>query len=111
MNGTSVDLQCVNSGFPRPEIVFFNETEQIMPGQGHFTRYEQVSFDTVRLSGVRKEDSGNYVCEARRDGVELDRSLPGRLLVCSKCSYKLVSYSPGYLYSNWHGSSTQLCLP
>ena len=79
-------MQCVNSGFPRPEIVFFQGTEQITPSQGCFTRFEQVSYDTVRLSEVQEEDSGNYTCEARREGVELNRSLPGRLLVCSKCS-------------------------
>ena len=85
LNGTSVDMQCVNSGLPRPEITFFQGTEQITPGQGRFTRFEQVSFDTVRLSEVQEEDSGNYVCEARREGVVLNRSLHGKLLVCSKC--------------------------
>ena len=86
LNGASVDIQCVNFGFPRPEIVFFQGTEQITPSQGRFTHFTQVSYDTVRLSEVQEEDSGNYVCEVTKDGVELDRSLPGRLLVCSKCS-------------------------
>ena len=54
-----------------------------MPGQGRFTHFEQASFDTVRLSEVQEEDSGNYTCEARREGVELNQSLAGRLLICS----------------------------
>ena len=79
-------MQCVNSGFPRPEIVFFQGTEQITPSQGRFTHFTQVSYDTVRLSEAQEEESGNYTCEAKREGVELNQSLPVRLLVCSKCS-------------------------
>ena len=64
LNGTSVDIQCVNFGLPRPQIVFFRGTEQVTPGQGSFEHFTQVSFDTVRLSGARNDDSGDFACGA-----------------------------------------------
>ena len=72
LSGNSIDIQCVNFGFPRPEIVFFKGTEQITPGEG--SRFEQVTFDTVRLSSARLTDDGEYVCEARMGNSELSRS-------------------------------------
>ena len=80
-----MDIQCVNFGFPRPQIVFFRGTEQITPGQGSFKNFTQVSFDTVKLSGAREDDSGDFVCEARMGANELNRSRPVRLVFCSKC--------------------------
>ena len=85
LNATSVDIQCVNFGLPRPEIVFFIGTEQVTPGQGSFEHFIQVSFDTVRLSGARQNDGGDYVCEAMRGSSVLNRSQPERLVFCSKC--------------------------
>ena len=85
LNGTSVDIQCVNFGFPRPEIIFFKDTELITPGQGNFTRFTQVSYDTVRLTMIQQGDGGDYVCEARMGTNELNRSQPERLVFCSKC--------------------------
>ena len=72
LNATSVDIQCVNFGFPRPQIVFFIGTEQVTPGQGSFKHFIQVSFDTVRLSGVRQADGGDYVCEARMGSIDFN---------------------------------------
>ena len=85
LNGTSVDIQCVNFGLPRPEIVFFRGVEQVTPGQGSFEHFIKVSFDTMRLSGARQADGGDYVCEARRGSIELNRSRPVELVFCSKC--------------------------
>ena len=85
LSGTSVDIQCVNFGFPRPQIVFFRGTEQITTGEGSFEHFTQVSFDTVRLSGPREDDSGDFVCEARMGTNELNRTQPVRLVFCSKC--------------------------
>ena len=67
LNGTSVNIKCVNSGFPRPEIVFFRGTEQITPGNGNFSNFERLErkFDTIRLKTARKEDVGDYICVAR----------------------------------------------
>ena len=84
LNETSVDLQCVNFGFPRPEIIFFQDTELITPGQGNFTRFTQVSYTTVRLTMIQQSDGGDYVCEARMGTIELDQSRPERLVFCSK---------------------------
>ena len=86
LNGTSVNIKCVNSGFPRPEIVFFRGTEQITPGQGDFSNFERVEeeFDTVRLTTARQKDGGDYVCVARIGNSELDRSQPNTLVFCSK---------------------------
>ena len=86
LNGTSVNIQCVNSGFPRPEIIFFRGTQQITPGTGSFSNFEAVEgeFDTVRLTTAQQEDGGEYVCVARMRSTELDRSLPNTLLFCSK---------------------------
>ena len=72
LSGTLVDIQCVNFGFPQPQIVFFRETEQITPGQGSFEHFTQVSFDTVRLSGAGEDDGGDFVCEARMGANELN---------------------------------------
>ena len=79
-----MDLQCVNFGFPRPEIVFFQGTERITPAQGNFIRFTQVSYDTVRVSMVQQGDDGDYVCEARMGTNELNQSQPERLVFCSK---------------------------
>ena len=86
LSGTSVDIQCVNFGFPRPEIIFFRGTEQITPGQGEFTNFQTVNgrFDTIRLTMAQQMDGGDYVCEARRGSVELNRSRPVELVFCSK---------------------------
>ena len=87
VNGTSVNIKCVNSGFPRPEIVFLKGTEQITPGTGNFSNFEAVEgeFDTVRLTTARQEDGGEYVCVARMGNTELDQSQPKILVFCSKC--------------------------
>ena len=84
LNATSVDIQCVNFGFPRPEIIFFQDTELITPDQGNFTRFKQVSYDTVRLTMIQQEDGGDYVCEDRMVTNELNQSQPERLVFCSK---------------------------
>ena len=90
LSGTSVDIQCVNFGFPRSQIVFFRGKEQIIPGQGSFSNFEAVEgkFDTVRLTMVQVIDGGDYVCEARMGNNELTRSRPVRLVYCSKCWLK-----------------------
>ena len=85
LSGSSVDIQCVNFGFPRPEVIFFQDTELITPDQGNFTRFTQVSYDTVRVSVVQQDDSGDYVCEARIGTNEFNQSRPERLVFCSKC--------------------------
>ena len=79
-----MNIQCVNSGFPRPDIVFFKGTERITPGEGNFERFTVVSFDTLRLSGVQEADGGDYVCDARIGDHVLNRSQPVNLLFCSK---------------------------
>ena len=87
LNGTSVNIKCVNSGFPRPEIIFFRGSQQITPGEGRFTNFEAVEgeFDTVGLTTARQEDGGVYVCVARMENTEIDRSRPNTLVFCSKC--------------------------
>ena len=87
LNGTSVNFKCVNSGFPRPEIIFFRGTQQIIPGEGRFSNFEAVEgeFDTVRLTAAGQKDGGEYVCVARMGNSELDRSQPKTLVFCSKC--------------------------
>ena len=86
LNGTSVDIHCVNFGLPRPEIVFFRGASEITPGQGEFSNFQTVDgrFDTVRLTMVQHSDGGDYVCEARRGSNELNRSRPVPLMFCSK---------------------------
>ena len=86
LSGTSVDIQCVNFGLPRPEIIFFRGTEQITPGQGTFSNFQTVDgrFDTIRLTMAQQTDGGDYVCEARMGSVELNRSRPVELVFCSK---------------------------
>ena len=79
-----MEIQCVNSGFPRPEIVFFQGTQRITTGEGsHFT---QVSYDTVRLREAQQTDGGQYVCEARDGSRLINRSQPVDLVFCSKCN-------------------------
>ena len=87
LSGTSVDIQCVNYGLPRPEIIFFRGALQITPGQGSFSNFERVPnrFDTIRLTGAQLTDSGQYVCEARDGSRQLNRSQPRDLVFCSKC--------------------------
>ena len=84
LNETSVDILCVNFGLPRPEIVFFQDTKLITPGQGNTTRFTQVSYDTVRLTMIQQGDGGDYVCEARMGTNELNQSQPEMLVFCSK---------------------------
>ena len=72
LSGISVDIQCVNFGFPRPEIIFFKGTKQIIPGVGSFDHFLQVSYDTVRLSMTQADDGGDYFCEARMGNNQLN---------------------------------------
>ena len=87
LSGTLVDIQCVNFGLPRPEIVFFRGALEITPGQGSFSNFERVpnKFDTIRLSEAQQTDGGQYVCEARDGSRQLNRSQPVDLMFCSKC--------------------------
>ena len=87
LSGTSVDIQCVNYGLPRPEIVFFRGALQITPGQGMFSNFARVQnqFDTIRLTEAQQTDSGQYVCEARDGSRQLNRSQHMDLVFCSKC--------------------------
>ena len=86
LNGTSVNIKCVNSGFPQQEIVFFRGTQQITPREGRFSNFEGVEgeFDTVRLTTAQQKDGGDYACVARMGNKELDRSQPNTLVFCSK---------------------------
>ena len=87
LSGTLVDIQCVNFGLPRPEIVFFRGALEITPGQGSFSNFERVpnKFDTIRLSEAQQTDGGQYVCEARDGSLQLNQSQPVDLMFCSKC--------------------------
>ena len=83
LSGTSVDILCVNFGFPRPEEVFFLDTELIIPDQGNFTRFTQVSFDTIWLTMIQQGAGGDYICKARIGNDVLNQSQPERLAFCS----------------------------
>ena len=91
LSGSSVDIQCVNSGFPRPEIFFFRGVEQITPGVAPFTNFVQVSFDTMRLLGPQPWDGESYVCEARIGNIQLSLSQPKNFVYCSKYYVKALS--------------------
>ena len=110
LSGTSVDIQCVNFGLPRPEIVFFRGALQITPGHGMFSNFARVAnkFDTIRLTGAQREDGGQYVCEARDGSHQLNRSQPVDLVFCSKCRvdylhqlHNRVSLYPGLHHMAW----------
>ena len=119
LSGTSVNIQCVNFGLPRPEIVFFRGVLQITPGQGSFSNFERVpnKFDTIRLIEAQQTDGGQYVCEARRGSIELKQSRPVYLVFCSKCQ---VDYLHQLLYSlilrpcfsppTWRGYEATQCV-
>ena len=79
LSGTSVDIQCVHFGFPRPEIFFFRGAERIIPGVAPFDRFEQVFYDTLRLSGASQADCGDYSCGAR-----MGSNVTKKLTCCSK---------------------------
>ena len=81
-----MDIQCVNFGLPRPQIVFFRGASEITPGQGDFSNFQTVEgrFDTIRLTMAQQSDGRDYVCEARRESNELNRSRPVLLVFCSK---------------------------
>ena len=91
-----MNIQCVNLGLPRPEIIFFRGTEQITPGQGDFSNFQTVDgrFDTIMLTMAQQTDGRDYVCEARRGVVELNRSQPVELVFCSKWLSWSISSSP-----------------
>ena len=86
VNGTTVDIQCVVSGFPRPNVFFYKETEQIFPGVAPFINFESVDGenDTVKLTVTQQEDSGDYLCKAKRGDVVVGESPTKRLMFCSK---------------------------
>ena len=105
LNGSSVDLKCVYFGFPQPQIVFFQGTEQIIPGEGNFSHFKQVSFDTVRLSTALEADSRDYVCVARMGNVELNRSRPETPALCSKYCDEAFSYHSAANQCNYRSAS------
>ena len=92
LNGSSVDLKCVLFGFPRPQIFFFQGPEQIVPGEGNFSRFKKVSFDTVRLTMAQQADRRDYACVATMGNVELNRSRPETPALCGKYCVEPFSY-------------------
>ena len=116
-----MDIQCVNYGLPRPEIVFFRGALQITPGQGMFSNFARVTnkFDTIRLTWAQRVDGGQYVCEARNRSRQLNRSLPVDLEFCSKCQvgypHQLINVYPRtqtmFLFSHMAYSMCRLLSP
>ena len=84
LSGSSVNIQCVSSGFPRPDIVFLQGAVQITPGVAPFNRFEKAFFDTVKLSGASQADCGDYSCQARMGNNVLANSSTKKLVCCSK---------------------------
>ena len=111
LNGTSVDIKCVNYGFPRPEIIFFRGAEQITPGQGSFSNFERMpnKFDTIRLTEAQRTDGGQYVCEARDGSRQLSRSQPVDLVFCSKCQVDYPAPSLVFLHQTSAGRRMEVC--
>ena len=86
LNGTTVDIQCVVSGFPRPNIFFYKGTEQIFPGVAPFSNFKSVDGenDTVKLTVTQQADSGDYLCKAKSEDGVVGQSPPKSLMFCSK---------------------------
>ena len=86
VNGTTVDIRCVISGFPRPNVFFYKETEQIFPGVAPFNNFESVDGenDTVKLTVTQQADSGDYLCKAKNEDGVVGESPPKSLMFCSK---------------------------
>ena len=86
LNGTTVDIRCVVSGFPRPNVFFYKETEQIFPGVAPFNNFKSVDGenDTVKLTVTQQADSGDYLCKAENEDGEVGESPTKSLMFCSK---------------------------
>ena len=86
VNGTTVEIRCVISGFPQPNVFFYKGTEQIFPGVAPFNNFESVNGenDTVKLTVTQQADSGDYFCKAKNGSVVVGESPPKSLMFCSK---------------------------
>ena len=86
LNGTAVDIRCVVSGFPRPNVFFYKGTDQIFPGVAPFNNFKSVDGenDTIRLTVTQQADSGNYLCKAKSGDDVVGQNASKSLMFCSK---------------------------
>ena len=85
LDGTSVIIQCVTFGFPRPQITFNKGTMPITLGIGTFNNFGQLDYDTLNFTVIGRDDQGVYSCTAWNRDMELSYSPHKTLLFCSKC--------------------------
>lgn len=84
LNGTTVTIQCVTSGFPRPQITFTKDSVAL--DVGTYSNFVQLDYDTLNITVVQRDDQGgNYSCSARDGDTVLSISAIKTLLFCSKC--------------------------
>lgn len=83
LNGTTVTIRCVTSGFPRPQITFTKDSVAL--DVGTYSNFVQLDYDTFNITVVQIDDQGeNYSCSARDGDTVLSISTI-TFLFCSKC--------------------------
>ncbi|XP_061576371.1 junctional adhesion molecule 3B [Cololabis saira] len=72
--GTSTELRCLeNQGFPAPQYRWFHNSEELPQDPKNSPRFANFSYsinpDTggLKFRRVRKEDAGEYYCQAKND--------------------------------------------
>ncbi|XP_056132043.1 hemicentin-1 [Lampris incognitus] len=88
--GSSVTLRCEAQGFPKPEVTWYRNGLQLVPGNG-------VKMDPHQLEivGVQLADGGTYTCKVSNMAGQVDRT------------FRLTVHVPPVLDGSLHESLTQ----
>ncbi|KAG5889229.1 hypothetical protein JTB14_006365 [Gonioctena quinquepunctata] len=62
--GGIIRLECVASGTPAPEIIWYKDDEEVLPGERIYVS-EDKTF--LQIKNAQQSDSSLYICEARND--------------------------------------------
>lgn len=64
--GTDAVLKCQIGGDPQPDVIWERKNEPILP-EGRYRITQDGKVYTLYISGVTKEDAGQYICKAKNN--------------------------------------------
>uniref|UniRef100_H2MDX8 Hemicentin 2 n=1 Tax=Oryzias latipes TaxID=8090 RepID=H2MDX8_ORYLA len=67
--GSSVTLRCVANGFPKPEVTWYKNGQQLAAGNGL-----KMNSNQLEIIGVQISDGGTYTCKVSNMAGQVDRT-------------------------------------
>uniref|UniRef100_A0A3B3DLS4 Uncharacterized protein n=1 Tax=Oryzias melastigma TaxID=30732 RepID=A0A3B3DLS4_ORYME len=67
--GSSVTLRCVAQGFPKPEVTWYKNGQQLAAGNGL-----KMDDNQLEITGVQISDGGTYTCKVSNVAGQVDRT-------------------------------------